>query len=351
MAVPTKNNTVQPLNWQRPIVAPGGAATDEFQRAWAQQARANASIPDLTTAAAASAVLDLISSAPGSLLARGASAWGGLASPSDTTKFLNGSATPSWAQVTDADLLLSDITTNNVSTTKHGFAPKAPNDATKFLDGTGAYSTPSSGGGASSVEDDGTTLYFALTDPSGQLILDPSGNPIFAPIVLPVASLPAAGGYISGTLASATVNKVKGVTDGSAAAAGDVGEYIHAEVAPGSAVSINNNSQTNLTSISLAAGDWDVYGVVWFAPAASAQITLIESGINTVSGTIPAGGTLAATAQDYPSGFAQATSLSVIAGPVRESLSGTATIYLNAYTLFTVGTVTMYGQIRARRIR
>ena len=215
MAVPTKNNTVQPLNWQRPIVAPGGAATDEFQRAWAQQARANASIPDLTTAAAASAVLDLISSAPGSLLARGASAWGGLASPSDTTKFLNGSATPSWAQVTDADLLLSDITTNNVSTTKHGFAPKAPNDATKFLDGTGAYSSPSSGGGASSVYDDGTTLEFALTDPSGQLILDPSGNPIFAPIVLPASALPTPGASSLGgveSLAAVSHNFLTSIT-------------------------------------------------------------------------------------------------------------------------------------------
>ena len=50
------------------------------------------------------------------------------------------------ALVTDANMTTTDITTNNVSTTKHGFAPKAPNDATKFLDGTGAWSTPASGG-------------------------------------------------------------------------------------------------------------------------------------------------------------------------------------------------------------
>jgi hypothetical protein len=46
------------------------------------------------------------------------------------------------AQPTDADLAVSDVTTNNVSTSAHGFAPKAPNDATKFLDGTGAFSVP-----------------------------------------------------------------------------------------------------------------------------------------------------------------------------------------------------------------
>lgn len=45
------------------------------------------------------------------------------------------------ALVTDANLTTTDITTNNVSTSKHGFVPKAPNDATQFLDGTGAFDT------------------------------------------------------------------------------------------------------------------------------------------------------------------------------------------------------------------
>lgn len=48
--------------------------------------------------------------------------------------------------VAEGDLNLSDVTTANVSTSKHGFAPKAPNDATKYLDGTGAYSVPAGGG-------------------------------------------------------------------------------------------------------------------------------------------------------------------------------------------------------------
>lgn len=47
--------------------------------------------------------------------------------------------------VTEAMQLLADNTTNNVSTSKHGYAPKAPNDATKYLDGTGAYSVPTKG--------------------------------------------------------------------------------------------------------------------------------------------------------------------------------------------------------------
>lgn len=66
-------------------------------------------------------------------------------SPADATKFLNGAATPDYAQVKDSDLSTSDITTNDVSITKHGFVPKAPNDTTKFLRGDGTWNVPSSG--------------------------------------------------------------------------------------------------------------------------------------------------------------------------------------------------------------
>jgi len=60
--------------------------------------------------------------------------------PNDATKFLDG--TGAWDTCKDSDLSTSDVTTNDVSTSKHGFVPKAPNDATKFLDGTGVFSVP-----------------------------------------------------------------------------------------------------------------------------------------------------------------------------------------------------------------
>lgn len=43
----------------------------------------------------------------------------------------------------------SNITSLNVSITAHGLTPKAPNDNTVFLDGTGAWSTPPGAGGVS----------------------------------------------------------------------------------------------------------------------------------------------------------------------------------------------------------
>lgn len=68
-------------------------------------------------------------------------------SPGDATKFLNGAATPAYALVKDSDLSTTDITTNDVSSAKHGFAPKGDGDTGKFLNANGAYSTPTGGGG------------------------------------------------------------------------------------------------------------------------------------------------------------------------------------------------------------
>ena len=48
--------------------------------------------------------------------------------------------------ISDATITTSDITTNDVSITKHGFAPKAPNNTTTFLRGDGTWATPAAGG-------------------------------------------------------------------------------------------------------------------------------------------------------------------------------------------------------------
>jgi hypothetical protein len=47
------------------------------------------------------------------------------------------------AAIVEAAITLADNTTNNVSTTKHGFVPKAPNDTAKFLRGDATWAAPS----------------------------------------------------------------------------------------------------------------------------------------------------------------------------------------------------------------
>jgi parallel beta-helix repeat protein len=60
-------------------------------------------------------------------------------------------------QLNESALVLSDVTTNDVSTARHGFAPKAPNDTSKFLRGDGTWAVPA-GGTASGWTDDGTVV-------------------------------------------------------------------------------------------------------------------------------------------------------------------------------------------------
>ncbi len=77
----------------------------------------------------------------------GSTAWTGLSyyssgAPVTSVFGRTGAVTSATNDYSEAQISFTDLTTNDVSTSKHGFAPKAPNDATKFLNGAGAYSQP-----------------------------------------------------------------------------------------------------------------------------------------------------------------------------------------------------------------
>lgn len=54
----------------------------------------------------------------------------------------NSSGAPSYSAIIEADISLTDITTNNATSSKHGFLPKLSNVATQFLNGQGNFATP-----------------------------------------------------------------------------------------------------------------------------------------------------------------------------------------------------------------
>lgn len=60
---------------------------------------------------------------------------------------------PAFAQqkITERQILLSDVTTNNASTSNHGFLKKLDGNALHFMDGSGAWSTPAGSGTVTSV--------------------------------------------------------------------------------------------------------------------------------------------------------------------------------------------------------
>ncbi len=74
-----------------------------------------------------------------------AEGWIAYSEATNDLKLYDGSV---WGSLTLAEggLSLSDVTIGDVSTSKHGFAPKAPNDTSKFLRGDGSWAAPAGGG-------------------------------------------------------------------------------------------------------------------------------------------------------------------------------------------------------------
>lgn len=150
-------------------------------------------------------------------------------------------------------------------------------------------------------------------------------------------------------------NQIIGTATNNSAPAGALGEFVTATVASGAAVSVTNATGANVTSISLTAGDWDVSGQVDFI-LAGVTATLFQSAISIVSATLPTQPGGSGLGTDPLLGVPLLTTIlsatyEQALGPVRLLLSATTTVYLVAQAAFSVGTLTGYGTIRARRVR
>ena len=164
----------------------------------------------------------------------------------------------------------------------------------------------------------------------------------------------ATGNYT--TLNAATVSaavvkptNITGTATNNSASAGSVGEYVFANIPPGASVSLTSGITSNVASISLTAGDWDVWGSAGFAPGASTTQTANVGAISTVTATIPT----APNAGAYSSqvGVATGVSATFAIGMMRISISGTTTVYLAVNSTFGVSTQAAFGFIGARRVR
>ena len=147
-----------------------------------------------------------------------------------------------------------------------------------------------------------------------------------------------------------------GSTTNDNAAAGIVGEFITATVAVGAAVALATAVTSNITSISLTAGDWKVWGTIQHNIGVATSITILQGGLSLTTATIAgqAGGAglgtdptvIFTTVATIPAG-----NISQTTGPVRVSLAATTTVFLVVRDTFTVSTVSAFGTISARRVR
>jgi len=163
---------------------------------------------------------------------------------------------------------------------------------------------------------------------------------------------PTLGAASATSLTFSSTSGIIGTTTNNNAAAGSVGEFISSVILVGSAVSLTTSTQANITSISLTAGDWDVWGTLWTAPAAGTLTTTIAVGVSQTSATLPTTPAIG-EALSQIRGISSAATQSEVLGtsPTRISLSGTTTIYLVGFVTFTVSTLGGYGSICARRVR
>lgn len=151
------------------------------------------------------------------------------------------------------------------------------------------------------------------------------------------------GATFTGSITPSTTSGIVGTTLADNANAGSVGEYVTSgAVTTGN---LTSGTNANITSISLTAGDWNVWGVGAWTPG-GATMSNTQIGISTTSATFgPFGSTTTL--------FESTTSGNGLPAPmVRVNVSTTTTVYLVTQAGFSGGTgTTATGIINARRIR
>lgn len=124
--------------------------------------------------------------------------------------------------------------------------------------------------------------------------------------------------------------------------------YQASTIASGSAISLITGSISDITSMSLPAGDWDVSAVAGFICGASTSVTAVAASPSLTSGTLDV---TAEASQRYAAFVPGATSIILATGVLRVNIATTTTVYLPSVANFTVSTCGAWGTLRARRAR
>ena len=135
------------------------------------------------------------------------------------------------------------------------------------------------------------------------------------------------------------------------AAAGEVGELLTASLASGSATSLVTATAKTIISLSLTAGDWDVFGSVQYIPDGTTTTAYVQQGISQTDNTLGGEGTFTSSSGGNLSGTVLGSLISENVPAQRISLAETTTVYLIGKASFAVSTLTAYGSIFARRRR
>lgn len=155
--------------------------------------------------------------------------------------------------------------------------------------------------------------------------------------------------------AIAASGQLPGTATNDNASAGNVGEYISSTIASGSAVALTTGVSANVTSISLTAGDWDVFFDPVFNGTSTTALISIQASVSTTSATLNTtpGNFQVQQANGAPAynNVTGSVGITLPVGPVRMSLATTTTVFGVAESVFTTSTTNVCGILRARRVR
>lgn len=297
----------------------------------------------------ASALLDTLTPLPGSMLFRGSGLWQGLG-PGVAHQVLQTIAGfPAWGFLdgnsfgsqTRGFVFAGPIGINGIPRFRALVASDlppvsgasfGPQLATTFFAGPGAGGPPTNP----------AFRYIALTDLPANIIAAfgaQTKNTIFAGPATGANAVPAFRAIVTADLPP---GQIPGTITNDNANAGNFGEYIHSEIASGAAVALTTTVAKDITSISLTAGDWDV----WANVATTAAVTTASGWINITSATDPT----APNGGAYASWGAQTLTTPLGMKRIEVPAGPNQTVYLSINATF-AGAVSAYGFLGARRAR
>lgn len=148
----------------------------------------------------------------------------------------------------------------------------------------------------------------------------------------------------TGTFTPSQTNGIVGTTTNNNVNAGGVGEFLQNST---TGTSLTTTTNANVTSISLTAGDWDLWGLAIYNAGAGCIPVAFAEGGSTTSVTFGAAGTFTSAALTFTTAAPQRRAVQM----QRFSLSATTTVFLVVQAQFSGGTMTADGYLFARRRR
>ena len=134
--------------------------------------------------------------------------------------------------------------------------------------------------------------------------------------------------------------------------AGYSGEYRETNTAATAAVVLTSNIPKTVAQLTLTAGDWDVFGWVAFTTVATTSVTRLWGSVSMAANAIDQVTPGASCMETFPATVpGAATAFRYPVGHRRVSIAASSLVYLTALGTFTLGSLSAWGKIWARRAR